>query len=353
MNKFCLSLMASLLSCSAAIAFWPEAADSSLEVGVGYRRDTLEWKTSSHSSGSSGYDLSGDFPDRFKSHLKWKNINIWEIEANGKYVTCDCLYFRFNADYGWITSGKNRDSDSSGNNYYAESFREFSRSHSKVKGNVYDVRLAVGYQFKFCDDSFSLTPLVGYAWQGQHFRDRDLRHSYVSNDVVLTPAVRSQSSSSSSSDFESFSSSSGSSYGYSGGEHSKYHTRWNGPFIGFDFDYRFGCACEWDVFGTYEFHWTEYHAKGKWNLRQDLHHGGFTHHAKDAYGSIFDIGLKWDFCECWTASIKGEFQWYWADHGRDRSRVAGSGGYKKDASIHLKDVRWDSAAVILDLGMVF
>ena len=28
---------------------------------------------------------------------------------------------------------------------------------------------------------------------------------------------------------------------YSGNQ-AKYHTRWNGPFIGFDFDYRFGCA---------------------------------------------------------------------------------------------------------------
>ena len=29
---------------------------------------------------------------------------------------------------------------------------------------------------------------------------------------------------------------------------SRYHARWNGPFIGFDLDYRFGCGCEadWD-----------------------------------------------------------------------------------------------------------
>ena len=47
MRKFALTLMASLLSCSAAFAFWPEATDSSLEVGVGYRQDRLEWKTSS------------------------------------------------------------------------------------------------------------------------------------------------------------------------------------------------------------------------------------------------------------------------------------------------------------------
>ena len=42
MRKFAVTLMASLLVCSAASAFWPEATDSSLEVGVGYRQDKLE-----------------------------------------------------------------------------------------------------------------------------------------------------------------------------------------------------------------------------------------------------------------------------------------------------------------------
>ena len=74
------------------------------------------------------------------------------------------------------------------------------------------------------------------------------------------------------------------------------------PFIGFDFDYRFGCCCEWEVFGRYEFHWAEYHAKGHWNLREDLL-DGFRHHAKNAYGNVFDIGIQWDFCECWTVAL--------------------------------------------------
>ena len=131
MRKFAVTLMASLLSCSAVLAFWPEATDASLEVGVGYRQDTLEWKThtnfDSSSSGFSyggsdysgysggGYDYGNDFlydvPARFGSHLKWKDINIWEIEARGKYVTCDNVYLRAEGDYGWMTSGKNTDRD--------------------------------------------------------------------------------------------------------------------------------------------------------------------------------------------------------------------------------------------------
>lgn len=393
MRKFAaVTLMASLLSHAAACAFWPEATDSSLEVGVGYRRDKVEWKTSSHLYGGysdytgctdyytgfdgtpgSDYDECCDaFPCRAGSHLKWKNLNIWQIEAVGKYVTCDNIYLRFNADYGWITSGKNSDRDYFGFSGDNCDDYPFASSHSKVKGHVYDVRLAAGYQFKLCDDTFSITPLVGYSWHGQHLKDRHLRQSFdccydetfftdfTDGDGFAGTRSRSCYDSCYCSDqctFESYDVESYC-YGYSDycGSHSKYNTRWNGPFIGFDFDYRFGCFCEWDLFGTYEFHWAQYHAKGKWDLRTDLF-DGFNHHAKNAYGSVFDIGIKWDFCDCWTLALKGEFQWWWADKGRDRALIAEGSCGNVDAGcflrIPLRDVKWQSAAVTVDIGMVF
>lgn len=375
MRKFVVTLMASLLSCSAAFAFWPEATDSSLEVGVGYRQDRLEWKTSSH-FGSSSYSSSSDsydgygLPVRLQSKLKWKDLQIWQIEAKGKYVTCDNIYLRANGDYGWITHGKNTDSDFirfDGNNdsYFGSGSNfEFAHSKSKAKGHVYDARLAIGYQFKMCDDSFAVAPLVGYSWHGQHIKDRHLKQNFYVDDETLveidleSTRARSYSSYYYPSFSEYSSSYSYDSYGSYGGKHSKYHARWNGPFVGFDFDYRFGCGCQadWELFGTYEFHWAQYHAKAHWNLRPDLM-DGFRHRAKNAYGHVFDIGVKWDFCECWTLALKGEFQWWWADHGRDRAKVAEAelGNIREDCflSIPLKDIKWQSAAVSIDLGMIF
>ncbi len=209
MRKFVVTLMASLFSCSAASAFWPEATDSSLEIGVGYRQDRLEWKTRnrchssdrcSESSGISyhscfssdetlnnGDDVQGR-PLSGRSKVKWRNLNIWEIEGRGKYVTCDNIYLRANGDYGWITSGKNHDSDhrefgrrgerdgaDEGFDYNSGSDFEFARSHSRARGHVYDARLAVGYEFRLCDCSLALVPLVGYSWHGQHIRDRHLK----------------------------------------------------------------------------------------------------------------------------------------------------------------------------------
>ena len=79
--------------------------------------------------------------------MKWKDLNIWQIEARGKYITCDNIYLRANADYGWITSGKSTDRDNARFRniiviVFTEAEGEFLRSHSKVKGQVYDVRLA-------------------------------------------------------------------------------------------------------------------------------------------------------------------------------------------------------------------
>jgi Protochlamydia outer membrane protein len=337
MRKFIVTVMASLLSCSGAFAFWADATDSLLEIGVGYRQDRLEWKLGrsdccSYSGESEDINL---FTTPVQSKVKWHDLRIWQIEAAGKYVTCDNLYLRATGDYGWITSGKNRDRDNgySDNNSYGDSWSSNSRSH--VKGHVYDADIAVGYQFKWCDDAFAIYPLVGYAWNGQHFHDNCLDESSGCGDY---------------------------SYGYDyssyGGNNSSYHARWNGPFVGFDFDYRFGCGCDmdWQLFGTYEFHWTEYHASANWRYNPQLCNG-FKHHADCGYGNVFDIGVRWDFCECWTLAVKGEFRWYWADRGHDSAKIAScsecGGNIDCYLKLPLRDLRWDSAAVSVDLGMVF
>lgn len=358
MRKFIVTFMASLLSCSAAFAFWPEATDSTLEVGVGYRQDSIKWHTHNHFSYGDYSSESSDFavgsPFRLRSELEWKNLNIWQIEARGQYVTCDNIYLRANGDYGWITSGKNHDRDFLGFDDYSD--YEFSHSRSDTKGHVYDAKIAVGYQFKLCDDSFSISPLIGYSWHGQHLKDDHLNFSgdYYSDTEAFVSSDSYSDSSYSDYYFETYGSYYYDSYSSFGGTNARYNTRWNGPFLGFDFDYRFWC--DWTLFGSYEFHWARFHAKAHWNFRSDLF-DGFNQRAKNAYGQVVDIGVRWDFCDCWTASIKGEFQWWWADHGRDRALFAeGSLGDIKTKcylSTPVRDIKWCSAGISVDLGMVF
>lgn len=378
MRKIAVTLMTSLLGSSAAFAFWPEATDSSLEIGVGYRQDTLQWSTSVRND-SSYYSDNYDCCEILKelvmpladvdSHVKWKNLSIWQIEAKGKYVTCDNLYLRANADYGWITSGKNIDKDyvvssnysadgcgcGSGSGYNSGNEFEIARSKSSVSGTVYDAKIAVGYQFKWCDDSLAIAPLVGYSWHGQHFKDSHLQQEFFGDETVEVLGGRSYYSSYYYGNYSNDYSYDGCSYG---GNNSSYHTRWSGPFIGFDFDYRFGCGCEaeWELFGSYEFHWASFNSKAHWVLIEDLV-DGFKQHAKNAYGNVFNIGVKWDFCECWTLAVKGEFQWWWADRGHDRAELAEGRAGNVDIDCYTKfpvhNIKWNSASISVDLGMVF
>lgn len=331
MRKFFVTLMTSMMGFTAAFAFWPEAADSNFEVGVGYRRDNFEWETRADDSSSE----SSIIGDGFRSKLHWKDLNIWQIQASGKYVTCDNLYFRGYFDYGWVTDGKVRndneilvDSVTAPDSFTSVSFDNES---SKTKGgHVYDVNLAIGYQFRLCDNSFAITPVLGYAWNGQHL-------DFKRGDESTTADDTSSSSSSSVNNL-----------------HSKYKARWNGPFIGLDFDYRF--CCEWSLYATYEFHWARYHARGDWNLRTDLL-DGFEQHSDEAHGSLGLIGIRWDFCECWTASIEGRFQCFTAKHGKDKAKIAelSAGDIETRCFLYTptRDIKWDSASISLNVGMMF
>lgn len=369
MRKFVLSLMASLLSCSAASAFF-EATDSSLEIGVGYRQDSIKWDRKLSGSSSS----SSSSRERFSvnSDLHWKDVNIWFIEGRGKYVTCDCIYLRGSIDYGWITSGKLRHEDdfSFDSDFgFDRSFSDSSRNKSHTKGNVWDGKIAIGYQFKWCDDALSIAPVVGYAWDGHEFRNHDhkgkKRHHRNHNR-------RKDFSSYSYSDYSSYYSdysyspsySSHSSSSSSGHHGHKINDRWTGPFLGFDLNYRFGCCCEWNFFLDYEYHFADYHASEHKRefFCDDYYNNSSTHrkshvHAKDGSGNVLDFGFEWDVCECWVLGLRAEFQWWEARHGHERTKFFDESF--RNASVEgvfkekIKKITWNSGSIVLDLGTEF
>lgn len=390
MNKFFASCMASILSCSAAFAFWPEAADSSIEVGVGYRQDKLKWEIDADIFGSS------ETPINLKSKFDWHNLNIWQIDARFKYVTCDNIYFRASGDYGWITSGKFKDRDfigtftestcssssssfssssgsssgssssftsssssstrssSNSNNFSSHSDTEVDsfNSHSK-HGHVYDASIALGYLFRMCDDSFAITPLLGYSWSGQHLEANRHQRCGCSDGSGSGSSSTFSGSGSNNSAFN-----------------TKYNTRWNGPWIGLDFDYQMWC--DWSLFASYEFHWARYHAK---NGNHDSSSGsssscssgssssgsnrfpGFDHRARNAHGQQALVGVRWDFCECWTLSLFGEWKYYRAKNGKHIHRIDdesnGDIHEKCFVSLPLKHISWQSGSVTLNIGMMF
>lgn len=354
--------MATILSCSAVSAFWQEAAASSIKVGVGYRQDRIEWKRrfsnkgcSSDQSGNNNSSSSSSDRADIKSDTKWKDLNIWTIEGSGKYVTCDNIYLRGSVDYGWITSGKihqNFEIDGERNSF-DESFNGIG-SKRHVKGNVWDGKLAVGYQFKWCDESLSLAPVVGYSWHGNELRNDNDDSSYYSDSSYGYDY---------SSSYSSYSSSSSSS-GSSGSDKHKIHQRWIGPFVGFDLDYR--VCCDWNLFLSYEYHWADYYAKERFtsfDVNEALGGGSCSinknHiHGKNAWGNVFGFGVEWDLCDCWKVGLRGEFQWWQVDNARQRTKLdeeccAKNIELETSLKTRVREIIWDSASVVLDFGMIF
>lgn len=363
MRKLYVALIASLISCSNAYAFWPEALDSSFEVGAGYRNDSLSWKEEAAT-------VFGAVPVSRVSKVHWKNLNIWEIEAKGKYVTCDDIYLRANADYGWITSGRAKhkeyvDTDVSMSNLTGSSFSsgsefsnaensafEISNRKANARGHVYDVTFALGYQFRMCDDAFSISPVVGYSFNGQHLNFNHHRHS--SSGSSSSSTILTGSDSSSSSDFSGYSDYYSSYSSGSDRNHTHYRTRWYGPLLGVDFDYQL--CCEWDLFLTYEFHWADYHARaGRHFDSQFLR--GLSHSSHRAYGNVLNFGANWEWCDCWTLGITGEFQWWYANHGKSKAVISetsvGDVSTRCFNYTPLRHVRWCTAGVTFDVGFAF
>lgn len=321
MRKLIILLMGSFLSFSPLFSFWSDVEDSAFELGIAYRQDYLQWKTNDQSVSYEDFTLLAPL----NSKMKWRNLNTWQIETRGSILTCHRFYLRGNADYGWIVNGKSNDKT------FAEirdqSFTLFD-TKTRSKGNVYDARLAIGYQFKLCQDQFVLTPLVGYSCHGLHLRDQQRLHdNYYS--------------------YEDYS------YEYSGPSsssrprgHGRYRAYWNGPFLGFDLDYRLPLEADWKIFGTYEFHWAHYHAKRSWTGRIG-NKFDIDQHSNNAYGQIVDVGVRCGFFGCWELSVKGEFRWWWSHKGRNSLR---NGDCSHGTFEHL---RWDSAALSMLIGRSF
>src|SRR5581483_3631768 len=119
-----------------------------LEFGTSFRRDNLDWNIAS--------DQTGLTSPNIVSELTWRNLQAFQFEARSHVETQNNLYVKLMFGYGWIVAGKNQDSDYGTNDRGSE----WSRSNNSAnRGEMMDVSLGVGYDFKLLGDSVSRIPL--------------------------------------------------------------------------------------------------------------------------------------------------------------------------------------------------
>lgn len=251
------------------------AVDTAIWLGTGYRQDKLDWNI----AGSEG-------TPNVMSELTWKDLQMVEV-SGGISGELFCIgAYRINADYAWILHGKNRDSDYAGDDRTIE----YSRSKSRAsKGEAYDLKAGIGKSYAFFEDCLIITPLTGYALMEQHLT---MYHGTQVIDLL------------------------GFGLGPIHGLHSRYNTRWQSPWVGLDL--LFQPDCDFTLYGSFEYHWPYYKAKGHWNLRTDFI-GDFIHRG-NGHGCWSTIAASYGLCSGLNCGISGEFLIFKIKDGSDTTK---------------------------------
>ncbi len=284
MKKYILSLQLILTSLYAS---------QDISLGIGYRRDELNW------------NIAGPFgePDVL-SELTWSDLDMCEVS----FAAMGCLpligAYRVNADYAWILHGKNRDSD------YAMDHREmeFLRSENNAsKGEAFDLKVGIGRSYSLFCETLTVTPLVGVALMEQHLKmyDGNLTVNLIDGFV-----------------------------GHFHGLNSSYNTRWESPWAGIDLIY----APDENLtfYGSAEYHWPYYKAKGHWNLRSDFI-GDFIHKG-NGHGVWFTLAGNYAICSGFNVGLSGEAAIFKVKNGTDTTKFLDQSAEEGSSSSASSDV---------------
>ncbi len=290
--------------------------EAEIGLSAGYREDEFDWNIAGNSNGNNPNVLS---------ELTWDDLQIFQIGVRAKTVIGRGFYLRGKFDYGWILDGDNQDSDFAGD----DRTLEWSRSNNNADDDdVLDASLGIGYQFRLAKDKCRVTPLVGYSYHEQNLRLTDGVQT-VSEPGLAPPGVTPPP------------------LGPFAGLDSKYEAEWKGPWVGLDVSVR--PTEKLTMTATFEYHWADYEAKAKWNLRTDLDQPkSFTHDA-DGEGVVASLGLAYAVVKKCSLNLTFDYQDWSTDPGTDKTFFADG----TTAKTRLNEVNWESYAVMLGVSYRF
>lgn len=305
--------------CEAQAAFFQGAE---LQLGSGYRSGELAWNIA-HPSGS---------PDVL-SELEWKGLDIFQTEVEGQVWLGSAhrpnlsLCIKGSAAYGWVVDGDNRDSDYAGDHRTLE----FSRSENNGDGgNVLDLSIAAGPQFKLWQGKLAIALLAGWSYHEQNLELSDGQQTLSDAGLAATigekppPAI-----------------------GPISGLDSSYDTKWWGPWLGTDLTWQLSKRAT--LCGAFAWHFADYEAEADWNLRDDLAHPVSFRHYANGRGLTLGLGLEYQLNSAWLLELSYDYQDWQADDGSSYSYAAAGGSSRT----RLNEVNWRSHSALLSLGYQF
>ena len=326
MRKWITLLMTLLVGCGS----YANANMGQVSFEAGYRRDSIDWRTR----------FPSDDPI-FKSSSKFKDLDIFQIGVHGRSTIGNNFYVRGSAYWGWILDGdfehngavsfeprRSRPLFDEGD--FRFGFSDHFRSTIDDQ-YVFGVGAAIGYPFYLCDCTMVLAPVIGYAVDEQNIR--------VDNRSL---------------NFGGFES-----YGPFSAEGCCRHTfisRWYGPFVGVDFDWR-PCNSCFNIWAELEYHWGSFRGK---TSHLDNYDSDFTgldrrnRHSSNATAWVFGAGFDYDLCNCWTVGLSVKFQ-DWSANRHHRACIDDSLEYFGSFCDHRfrENNKWRSYAINLTFSRDF
>jgi len=299
---------------------------------AGYRRDTIDWRTR----------FPSDDPF-LTSSRRFKDLDIFQIGVHGRSTLGCNFYVRGNAYWGWILDGDFKHSsrvDQSISDEFCNSNARFGfadHTRSTIDDQyVFGIGAAVGYPFYFCDCTMILAPVIGYAFDEQNVEVDDVRFRFDGfNDSYC---------------------SSSSSCGDGCCERS-FISRWYGPFVGVDFDWRPWNSC-FNLWAELEYHWGSFRGRTSHHFNEEsfFNLDGRNRHSKDAEAWVFAAGFDYDLCNCWTVGLSVKFQDWSANRHHRRCDESGDVSYNFGSRCDHRfrdNNKWRSYAINLTFGRDF
>jgi len=296
------------------------------EIGVGWRRDNLDWRVK---------DMEGDYSETHAdSHIRFDDIDMYTLKGKLKFFGAH-YYVRLAGTYAISDKGRAKENFSIENPclFCYDTISVDTNNHIKRKSEFYDFDLAVGYPFLCLDCKLSIIPLVGFSYHRQSINVRQ-KSDYSSDSFSVSSCSNAFCSTPSSDPFSSASSSSdiASVLGIKTHHDSaNYRFSWYGPLAGVDLIYSLDNC--WTLYAEFEGHFLSHvHRKRKSHTGvgfvDDYHHSGWAYGFDGSFGTCFTI------CEDWYCNIDFDYKWWKSDSKHDK-------------------LQWDSIGANVSLGYMF
>lgn len=275
-----------------------EEPSKELTIGTFYRTDRLNW----NKAGSSVNVLS---------ELEWKDMESYGLAATFEKRAGGFAFFG-GAAFGSIVSGKNRDSDYSGNDRSGEMSRSENGSDN---GYVLAADAGMGYDFILRGGAIGVRPLAGLSLDRQHLT--------VNNGNQVIPAT-----------------------GSFPGLDSSYTADWYGPFVGVDAAYALN---DLSLNAGLKYHFARYYASADWNLRADLAHPVSFEHSANARGLDAHLTALYRLNNMWSL-VGGVSYQLWKTYAGEETMYYSDG---TSGTARLNRVNWESSSLNLSARYEF